>query len=866
MSRWQPAPVIGGAYSDDAKAWTCQDTVNYIPVAAERPGGRSPTMLRGVPGMRTFCVTGSNKPIRGARNVEGLLLVVTGTTLYKVSTNGAATALGTIPGVGRVSMSHNQITGGNEVAIANGQSGYVYNTVTGTLAQITDEGFPGAISFDFVDGYITGIEPARRFAFHSNLAAATDYNTLDRYEAEGSPDKLVGQIVDHREWWLFSERTIEPFVNTGAATNTFQRASNTMIEVGCASGASIAQMDSSVFWVGNDGIVYRANGYTPQRISTQAIEQALARCNLAQCFAFTFEDRGHKVYYLTCPDGQTWGYDAATGEWHRRQSEGLTRWRINTLTKWNGVWIAGDYTNGKLYELNWDVQDEDHAVLERRRITGVLSDNQNRVTVDGVALVFDTGASASPKFLLPTLAVTGHLPSELPGVAVSYQYDVSGGVMPRVMSIIAGALPAGLSMSSAGLVTGQYIDLVATTWTVGVTDADGNVATLTDSYVPIATYAIWDNMTVPTNGALSTDLATLSATNATTGSVFSSVPITGKCYFEAHVSTTISVDGAEAGIASAEFDRRVYRMGEGSNNSLGVDCPGGAVKASGTVLGTLSGAVLGPSMRLRFAVDGRKVWVGCVGQSTWVGGGDPASGTTPTYTMPGTNRLFPGGSINQTGSATVRYICDPAAFTGTLPAGFAASLWVAPDDGSPATLDPFATAADCVLSNGNLTGTNNGSTLFDAWTVSTRVKRKGKAYWEITAKSGLPTDDRCLWGVSNEGSDYPRYFAMTPFLRGYGLGASGAKYVGVTASALTTGINTGDVIRNRFDIDTGTYEIAVNGGAWLTIATGISGPGWRVAMASYYGVYYAEGGTFNFGASAFVYPVPTGYDAGWLKD
>ncbi len=481
MARWKPAPVIGGAYSDDAKAWTCQDTLNYIPVMAERPGGRSPTMLRGVPGMRTFCITGSNKPIRGARNVEGLLLVVTGTTLYKVSTKGAATAIGTIPGVGRVSMSHNQIAGGNEVAIANGQSGYVYNTVTGTLAQITDEGFPGAISFDFIDGYITGIEPARRFAFHSNLAAATGYNTLDRYEAEGSPDKLVGQIVDHREWWLFSERTIEPFINTGAATNTFQRASNTMIEVGCASGASIVQMDSSAFWVGNDGIVYRANGYTPQRISTSALEQALARCHLAQCFAFTFEDRGHKIYYLTCPDGQTWGYDAATGEWHRRQSEGLTRWRINTLTKWNGVWIAGDYTNGKLYELNWDVQDEDHAVLERRRITGVLSDNQNRATVDGVALVFDTGVAAEQKLLLPPLSIYGHLPNGVVGEVVSYQYTMSGGVLPRTASIASGALPAGLSMDASGLVTGTRTTTGNYTWAVHVTDADGSTVDLVDS-------------------------------------------------------------------------------------------------------------------------------------------------------------------------------------------------------------------------------------------------------------------------------------------------------------------------------------------------------------------------------------------------
>ena len=101
MGRWKPAPVIGGAYSDDAKPWSCQDTVNYIPVMAERPGGRSPAMLRGVPGMVTFCNLGTGKPIRGARNVEGALLVVSGTGLYKVATSGAATLIGTIPGVGR---------------------------------------------------------------------------------------------------------------------------------------------------------------------------------------------------------------------------------------------------------------------------------------------------------------------------------------------------------------------------------------------------------------------------------------------------------------------------------------------------------------------------------------------------------------------------------------------------------------------------------------------------------------------------------------------------------------------------------------------------------------------------------------------
>lgn len=389
---WKPFPFVGGAYADDAKSWSQQDCVNYIPVAAERPGTRSPSMLRSAPGFKAFADTSSGAPIRGLHDAEGLLLCVSGTSLYTVAPDGTATSRGTIPGVGRVSMAHNQVTGGNQVAIANGLSGYVYDTRDSTLTHITDDAFVGSISFEYLDSFIMGIEPGRRFGFHSALADALSYNTLDRYEAEGSPDLLVGQIVSHREWWLFGTRTAEPYTNTGATTGTFERSQGTVIEVGAASAFAIASLDNSIIWLGNDGIVYRANGYTPQRISTHAIEQAIARCNMAEAFAFTFKDRGHSIYYLTFPDGHTWGYDAASDEWHRRQSKGLDRWRLADLVRWNGKWIGGDYTNGKLYELDWDTQDEAGDEMERRRIPGVLQASGNLVTLDGVRVVAETGS------------------------------------------------------------------------------------------------------------------------------------------------------------------------------------------------------------------------------------------------------------------------------------------------------------------------------------------------------------------------------------------------------------------------------------------------------------------------------------------
>lgn len=393
---WTPIPVVGGSSADDARLSSFQDTMNWLPVRMERPGGRADWILRSTPGMTAYGDVGTG-PIRGDRNVEGIHFVVSGTTLYRVSDSGVGTALGTIPGEGRVSLTHNQEGGGYTLAVFNGPQGYTYNTVTGVFAQITDEGFPGFRVGGFLDGFIVGIENAGLFAAHSDLANAGEYNTIDRYEAEAAPDLLVGQIVNHSEWWLMGRRTIEVYGNTGATTGTFQRIPGSTIEQGLAAPFAVATLDNSVFLLGADGNAYRSDGYNLARISTQTEEQQFAKCDLSQAFAFTFEDRGHKVFYLTFPDGYTHGYDVASREWSKRKSYGLNSWRIATLTRVGSRWIAGDRFTGKLYTLDWDAMEDDGGPLVSERITGILHNNGDKLVIDGLMLNFDTGRPQVPQ-------------------------------------------------------------------------------------------------------------------------------------------------------------------------------------------------------------------------------------------------------------------------------------------------------------------------------------------------------------------------------------------------------------------------------------------------------------------------------------
>lgn len=46
--------LLGGYYKDSALPWSAQDTVNWLPVASDAGGTRSPMKLRGAPGLRTL--------------------------------------------------------------------------------------------------------------------------------------------------------------------------------------------------------------------------------------------------------------------------------------------------------------------------------------------------------------------------------------------------------------------------------------------------------------------------------------------------------------------------------------------------------------------------------------------------------------------------------------------------------------------------------------------------------------------------------------------------------------------------------------------------------------------------------------------
>lgn len=482
--RAQPVDLIGGFYTDDSLPWSCQDTVNWLPTRAEVAGTRTPWKLETCPGLRENLWLGAGSaPIRGMHDLEGQLYFVSGQTLYRKRVDGGVDALGLIPGVSRVQMTHNQFKTGYQLLVENGQGGggYVYSTVDNTFAKITDEGYPGSISSDYLDSYTLGVEPLGRYWFHSNLADATDYNTLDRYEAEASPDKIVGLAVSQFEVVVFGQRTVEFFFNAGGQTGTFQNRRQSITR-GCASRHTIQKLDNSLFWLGDDGIMYRLDGYAARRISTQPLEKAIAGYNWSEAISYVWEDRGYKVYYLTFPGGLTFGYDVVTGLWTRRQSFGMDRWRLSHIVKSGNTWYGGDFQTGRIWVIEWDYYLEGRDPMIRRHVTGVLHDNQSQLIIPNAELIFGTGTlptvpqaplGPAPQYPgAPTLS--GTLANACAGPTYTATLTATGGSTPVTIRKSAG--PVTLTISPAGALSWPSPEVGTFTVSAQARDAVGRIA------------------------------------------------------------------------------------------------------------------------------------------------------------------------------------------------------------------------------------------------------------------------------------------------------------------------------------------------------------------------------------------------------
>lgn len=371
---------IGATYRNRSIAADGERCINLYPERIEsgKSSGKAQYYLRAVPGKTTLCtLPGVNL---GLFEADGRLFAISGCALYEIDSTGAYRKLADLPNAtAPVSVADN----GKEVLIV--FSGYAWlMAYDGTVRAVNPNERLGQCAS--VDGYFLGlVEDSRKFVV-SAIMDGTTWDGLDFALKEGNGDKLVSLFVDHREIWLLGEKHAEVWYNSGNADFPFQRIQGAALEQGCAARHSVARLDNSIVWLGSSergaGVVWRANGYTPQRISNHGVESFWATYpRIDDAIGWSYEESGHQLYVLHFPTaepnpvvvagmnttptyrGATWVYDASTQMWHERAywdaASGVWqadrgRWHAFAFCKH----YVADYASGAVYELSSDAHDD----------------------------------------------------------------------------------------------------------------------------------------------------------------------------------------------------------------------------------------------------------------------------------------------------------------------------------------------------------------------------------------------------------------------------------------------------------------------------------------------------------------------------
>jgi hypothetical protein len=366
----QPLQFIGPSYVARSVNFDASRTVNLYPEASGSGQSKTIAMLIGCPGLLRFA-TAAGGGVRGLLRFSATVgIAVIGANVYLVNTAGIGTLIGTVDALtSPVSIASN----GTVAMIVTGPSGFVVTPAASAVTQILDPSFLGADRVDYIDGYFVFNKPGTQ-QFQITQLFGTGLDPLDFASAEGAPDLLISLICDHREIWLFGETTTEVFFNSGNADFPFERIQGSFIQQGCAAKMSPARFAGSVVWLSQNeqgqGMVVKSAGYQPQRISTHAIELAIAGyARIDDAIGYSYQTEGHEFYVLVFPTGNcTWVYDATTALWHERMwrnpgDGSMNRHRAQCVMSFAGRIIVGDWENPYLFEWDLDTYTDDGGIL-----------------------------------------------------------------------------------------------------------------------------------------------------------------------------------------------------------------------------------------------------------------------------------------------------------------------------------------------------------------------------------------------------------------------------------------------------------------------------------------------------------------------
>jgi hypothetical protein len=352
----------------------------------------------------TYALSGPS--VRGLFQYNGRAFSVSGVNFYELLSNGTTTHQSTIANDNSIV---SFAAGPNQILLASAGVMYVFNLTTNALTPVDPTTYNQPVSQVFyVDGFFIALTAnSGRFAV-SALDNALSWNPISQSIISVFADNIVGMIVAYRQPIFFGPKQSQAYYDAGQPITPFLPVPGGFIEQGAVSGTSISFLDNSVFWLGQDSrgsaIAWRANGYTPARISTHAVEFAWqGYSKVSDAIAYSYQDQGHTFWHVYFPTpSKSWRYDAATGLWHEVSylNGGIPIAHLSQCYTFAfGKHLVGDWNSGNIYEMNIKYLTDMGQPIKRIRRAPIVSNENQRIHHNQLQVDVETGLGPIPPLL-----------------------------------------------------------------------------------------------------------------------------------------------------------------------------------------------------------------------------------------------------------------------------------------------------------------------------------------------------------------------------------------------------------------------------------------------------------------------------------
>jgi hypothetical protein len=348
-------PLAYGDYKGRSGAANAMEMVNLMPEADAQGGAENFSLIR-TPGCSEYIDLGVTGDGRGGYSYPGYTICVIRDKIYLIDHSDiSSTYLGALNTIsGSIQWAENP----SQIMLIDGTNGHVYDKSSKSISIITDPDFPTPKACTFKDGYGVVVESDTGKFFVSAVNDFTSWDALSFTTAEYEPDNLVSCLSSHDSLFAFGEKTTQVYYNSGNSSFPFDNRPGTNMQIGCGATNSPAKGENIIFWLDQNGIVRKIDGYSQQIVSTRQIEYNISQFStFSDARGFIYVQEGHTFYVLIFPaERVVYVYDMSTDQWHKRNSgssEGP--WRANWIVQDAGLILAGDYINGKIYKLDTSV-------------------------------------------------------------------------------------------------------------------------------------------------------------------------------------------------------------------------------------------------------------------------------------------------------------------------------------------------------------------------------------------------------------------------------------------------------------------------------------------------------------------------------